>query len=82
MFLAPTHTCFACVAGQRDEWFFLFVILDRLSHQAIHLGNWSEIPRPPLDAETETSSLAPVDVSPQCRDRCSAKGTVSGLTNF
>jgi hypothetical protein len=25
-----------------------FFILDRLSHHAIHLNDWSEIPRPPL----------------------------------
>jgi hypothetical protein len=30
------------------EWFFRFFILDRLSHQSIHLNNWSKIPRPPL----------------------------------
>jgi hypothetical protein len=35
------------------EWFFLFVILDRVSRQAIHLNNWSEIPRPPLPLATE-----------------------------
>ncbi|MFT4962376.1 MAG: hypothetical protein ACI92Z_003473 [Paracoccaceae bacterium] len=29
-------------------WFFFFVILDRLSHQSIHLNNWSEFLRPPL----------------------------------
>jgi MATE family multidrug resistance protein len=29
-------------------WFFLFVILERLSHQLIHLNYWSEFPRPPL----------------------------------
>jgi len=30
------------------EWFFLFVIVDRLSHRTIHLNDWSETPRPPL----------------------------------
>jgi hypothetical protein len=38
----------ATLALNSDAWFFLFVILDRLSLQAIHLNNWSEIPRPPL----------------------------------
>ncbi|HHI70325.1 MAG TPA: hypothetical protein ENJ91_04935 [Rhodobacteraceae bacterium] len=30
------------------EWFFRFVILNRLSHKSIHLNNRSEILRPPL----------------------------------
>ena len=30
------------------EWFFRFVILNRLPHKSIHLNNWSEFPRPPL----------------------------------
>ena len=38
-------------------WFFLFVILDRLSLQAIHLNKWSEIPRPPLRARGWRSRL-------------------------
>ena len=40
----------ATFALNSGAWFFLFVILDRLSHQSIHLNNWSEIPRPPLNA--------------------------------
>jgi hypothetical protein len=38
----------ATLALNSGAWFFLVVILDRLSLQAIHLNNWSEIPRPPL----------------------------------
>ena len=38
------------MALKSGEWFFLFGILDRLSHQAIHLNNCSEIPRSPLFA--------------------------------
>jgi hypothetical protein len=34
----------------------LFVILDRLSLQAIHLDNWSEIPRPPLPAAVKNEA--------------------------
>jgi hypothetical protein len=30
------------------EWFFLFVISDRLSNQSIYLNKWSETLRPPL----------------------------------
>jgi hypothetical protein len=41
-------TSSATHALKSAEWFFLFFILDRLSHQSIHLNNWSEIPRPPL----------------------------------
>ncbi|SDL43801.1 hypothetical protein SAMN04488026_108514 [Aliiruegeria lutimaris] len=36
------------LALNSGEWFFLFVILDRVSRQAIHHSNWSEPPRPPL----------------------------------
>jgi hypothetical protein len=36
------------LALNSGAWFLLFVILDRLSLQAIHLDKWSEIPRPPL----------------------------------
>jgi hypothetical protein len=36
------------LALNSGAWFFLFVILDRLSLQAIHVNNSSEIPRPPL----------------------------------
>jgi hypothetical protein len=35
-------------AGQWDEWFFRFVILDHLSHKWIHLNYGAEFPRPPL----------------------------------
>ena len=35
-------------AGQWAEWFFRFVILNRLSHKSIHLNYWYEILRPPL----------------------------------
>ncbi len=35
------------------EWFFRFVILNRLSHKSIHLNNWSEFPRPPLKTGAE-----------------------------
>jgi hypothetical protein len=38
----------ATLALNSGAWFFLFVVLDRLSLQAIHLNKWSEIPRPPL----------------------------------
>jgi hypothetical protein len=38
----------ATLALNTGAWFFLFVILGRLSLQAIHLDKWSEIPRPPL----------------------------------
>ncbi|WP_211841119.1 5-methylcytosine restriction system specificity protein McrC [Roseinatronobacter monicus] len=41
------------------EWFFRFFILDHFSHHAIHLNNWSEIPRPPLflsDRHQQTSA--------------------------
>jgi hypothetical protein len=38
----------ATLALNTGAWFLLFVILDRLSLQAIHLDKWSEIPRPPL----------------------------------
>jgi hypothetical protein len=38
----------ATLALNSGAWFFLFVILDRLSLQAIHFNKWSEIPRPPL----------------------------------
>ena len=37
-------------AGQCDERFFRFVILDHLFHKLIHLNYWSEILRPPLAA--------------------------------
>ena len=30
------------------EWFFLFIMSDRLSSQSIYLNKWSEIPRLPL----------------------------------
>ena len=30
------------------EWFFRFFISDHFFHHAIHLSNWSEIPRPTL----------------------------------
>jgi hypothetical protein len=36
----------------------LFVILDRLSLQAIHLDKWSEIPRPPLIRRRRRPNLA------------------------
>ncbi|MFV0245365.1 MAG: 3-methyl-2-oxobutanoate hydroxymethyltransferase, partial [Qingshengfaniella sp.] len=36
------------LALNSGEWFFLFVIADRLSHQATHLKHWSEFPRPTL----------------------------------
>jgi hypothetical protein len=36
------------LALNSGAWFFIFVILDRLSLQAIHFDKWSEIPRPPL----------------------------------
>jgi hypothetical protein len=36
------------LALNSGAWFLLFVILDRLSLQAIHFDKWSEIPRPPL----------------------------------
>jgi hypothetical protein len=38
----------ATLALNSGAWFFLFAISDQLSLQAIHLNNWSEIPRPPL----------------------------------
>ena len=41
--IASTATC----ALNLGEWFFLFVILDRLSRHLTHLNKWSEIPRPP-----------------------------------
>ncbi|MEY8096589.1 hypothetical protein AB9F29_04130, partial [Falsihalocynthiibacter sp. S25ZX9] len=39
----------ATLALNSGEWFFRFFILDHFSHRAIHLNNWSEIPRPPLN---------------------------------
>ena len=35
-------------APQSLQWFLRFFMLDRLSHQAIRLNNWSEFPGPPL----------------------------------
>jgi hypothetical protein len=35
----------ATLALNSGALFFLFVVLDRLSMQAIHLNNWFEIPR-------------------------------------
>jgi hypothetical protein len=40
----------ATFALKSGVWVFLFAISDRLSHHAIHLNNWSEFPRPPLQA--------------------------------
>jgi hypothetical protein len=48
--LGPLALDRAARSPYSSAWFFLFVILDRLSLQAIHLNNWSEIPRPPLTA--------------------------------
>ncbi len=31
-------------AGQWDEWFFRFVILNRFSYKSIHHNYWSDIP--------------------------------------
>ncbi|NRB16269.1 MAG: hypothetical protein HRU33_01505 [Rhodobacteraceae bacterium] len=56
-------------AGQRDEWFFLFVILDHLSHQAIHLNYWSENPRPPQigpDTRDEAKHNLPIGSRYRC----------------
>ncbi len=38
----------ATLALKSGEWFFRFVILNRLSHKSIHLNYWSEFLRPPL----------------------------------
>jgi len=38
----------ATLALKSAEGFFRFFILDRHFRQAIHLNNWSELPRPPL----------------------------------
>src|SRR6056297_2633689 len=38
----------ATLALKSGEWFFRFFILDRLFHHAIHLNDWSDVPRPPL----------------------------------
>jgi hypothetical protein len=55
----------ATLALNSGAWFFLFVILGRLSLQAIHLNNWSEIPRPPLSQHGATTSttIAPIPIS-------------------
>ncbi|MFT4915170.1 MAG: hypothetical protein ACI9C3_001028, partial [Yoonia sp.] len=45
-------------AGQWDEWFFCFVILDHLSHKLIHLNYWSEFPRPPLSPPLDLNLLS------------------------
>jgi hypothetical protein len=36
------------LALNSGEWFFRFFIQDHFFPHAIHLNNWSEIPRPPL----------------------------------
>jgi hypothetical protein len=36
------------LALNSGEWFFRFFILDHFFHHAIHLNDWSEFPRPPL----------------------------------
>jgi hypothetical protein len=48
----------ATLALNSGAWFFLFVILDRLSLQAIHLNKWSEIPRPPLNHARRLKALS------------------------
>jgi hypothetical protein len=47
------------------EWFFLFVVSDRLSNQSIYLNKWSEIPQPPLSK---------VVGCPRCRKSDATKG--------
>jgi hypothetical protein len=48
----------ATLALNPGAWFFLFIILDHLSHQEIHLNKWSEIPRPLL-------SIVPLEIGQQ-----------------
>jgi hypothetical protein len=37
------------------EWFFLFVLSDRLSSQSIYLDKWFEILRPPQSSKAKIS---------------------------
>jgi hypothetical protein len=37
---SPFHRHCELIAGQRDQWFFLFVILDHLFHKLINLYDW------------------------------------------
>ena len=46
------------LALNSGAWFFLFIILDHLSHQEIHLNKWSEIPRPPLHSNKSLRTLS------------------------
>ena len=46
------------MALKSGEWFFRFVMLNRLSHKSIHLNYWSEILRPPLYAWVKKFSKA------------------------
>jgi hypothetical protein len=45
------------------EWFFLFVVSDRLSNQSIYLNKWSEIPRPPLFRQPDQNTTAALNVA-------------------
>jgi hypothetical protein len=81
------------LALNSGAWFFLFVILDRLSHQSIHLNNWSEVPRPPLFAELNHGKSSIRTRAAVCRpakrraskrvhkDRKAKKLTVKNSTN-
>jgi hypothetical protein len=61
-----------------DAWFFLFVILDRLSLQAIHLDKWSEIPRPPRSSPALRAAPAPMAIVMGKTDRGCAPPAIHG----
>jgi hypothetical protein len=58
-----------------------FFILDRLSHHAIHLNDWSEIPRPPLP-KTQRPLRPRAEVAKEATGRDLATGQPSAVWGF